>query len=218
MKNNLQIEALKKEVDLLQKLHGNPQISAIYGAGQVNNPNILFLFMNPTAKNIAANTSWKGLKAPWLGTKNIWKLFNQIGILADNFYLDIANNSPDWWTEEFSFDLYRHLFDQSVYVTNLAKCTQDDARPLKDKVFRDYLKNTLSEIATINPKKIISFGNQVSTILLNKSVKVSAYKNDEFESLDIDGKKFKVYPTYYPVGQGMRNITKAIERLSKIVK
>src|SRR3972149_809751 len=192
MKAKLQLDHLKKDVDELQKLHGNPELNAIYGAGCIRMPKILFLFMNLTAKNISSSPDWKGLRAPRIGTNNIW-------------------------TYDFAFSVYDELNKKSVYVTNLAKCTQDDARALKDKVFKDYLDNTLKEICAINPLKIISFGNQVSSILLSKKIQVSNYKSNEKEILKLKNKVFDVFPVYYPVGQGMRNIDKAISRISSII-
>lgn len=119
-------------------------------------------------------------------------------------------------TEKFAETLYLHIAQKNIYITNLAKCTQIDARPLKDKVFKDYLTYTLEEIATLQPKHIITFGNQVSSILLNKPIKVSDYKKDEHETLIIDKKTYKVYPVFYPVGQGMRNMPAAIARIQSI--
>jgi DNA polymerase len=121
------------------------------------------------------------------------------------------------WTYEFAEKLYSELSKKSVYITNLAKCTQNNAHSVKDIVFRSYLSNTLKEIDKINPKNIISFGNQVSSILLNKKIKVSDYTKKQKEILKLNNKSFDVYPSYYPVGQGMRNIKKAIIRLKNII-
>jgi DNA polymerase len=217
MKAKLQVDHLKKGVDELQKLHGNPKLNAIYGGGCIRKPKILFLFMNPTAKNISSSPNWKGLRAPWIGTKNIWKLLNSLDIINDLIFEKIQSDSNNIWTCDFAFSVYDELNKKSIYVTNLAKCTQDDARALKDKVFKDYLENTLAEIYAINPLKIISFGNQVSSILLNKKIQVSNYKDNEKEVLKLKNKVFDVFPVYYPVGQGMRNIDKAISRISSII-
>jgi DNA polymerase len=121
-------------------------------------------------------------------------------------------------TENFAEQLYKEIADKKIYITNLAKCTQADARPLKDKVFKDYLTYTMEEIALLQPKHIISLGNQVSSILLHKPIRVSEYKNNDHETLTIDNTTYKVYPTFYPVGQGMRNMPLAIERIQKIKK
>ena len=37
--------------------------------------------MNPTGRNIASSKNWKGLKSPWIGTKNIWDLFVELDLL-----------------------------------------------------------------------------------------------------------------------------------------
>ena len=102
-------------------------------------------------------------------------------------------------TETFAEKVYEEIASKKVYITNLAKCTQADARPLPDKVFKEYLVLTLEELATIQPKHIITLGNQVSSILLGKPIKVSEYKKNEYETLTIKGKEYKVYPVFYPV-------------------
>jgi len=213
----LQVEHLKKGIDKLQKIYGNAELKSIYGAGRIFSPEILFLFMNPTARNISSLPNWRGIRAPWIGTKNIWKLFYALDILSSDTFRAIQENGREIWTEEFAENIYDSLNKKSIYVTNLAKCTQDDARALKDEVFKVYLKNTKEEIYTVNPTKIISFGNQVSSILLSQNIKVSEYKKQEKEVININGKIFDVYPVYYPVGQGLRNIHKAICRIKDIL-
>lgn len=213
----LQVEYLKKGIDKLQKIYGNPELKSIYGAGRISSPGILFLFMNPTARNISAFPNWGGIRAPWIGTKNIWKLFHALDILSSDTFRAIQKNGHEIWTEEFAENIYDSLNKKSVYVTNLAKCTQDDARALKDGVFKAYLKNTKEEIYTVNPTKIISFGNQVSSILLSQNIKVSEYKKQEKEVVNINGRTFDVYPVCYPIGQGLRNIHKAIRRIKDIM-
>lgn len=196
----MQLESLHKDIDSLQFLHGDSSLHAIYGAGCTNNPEVMFVFMNPTAKNISANKKWKGLRAPWLGTKNVWNIFFELGILSRSSYEKTQNIKSNDWTVEFCNEIYSELKKQKIFVTNLAKCTQLDAKPLKDVVFKNYLDLMKNEIYLIKPKYIISFGNQVSSILLSKPISVSNYKDTGVEALEINDKIFKVYPTYYPVG------------------
>ena len=110
--NILKIEDLRKDYDESQVKYGAKELDSIYNGGCEKNPDICFVFMNPTGKNIASDKSWKGRKSPWLGTKNIWKLFYKVDLLS-------------------------------------------------------------KEINIIKPKIIITFGNQVSSIILNKKISVS---------------------------------------------
>lgn len=208
----LQLNEFGVELDHLQKEFGNPNICSINGAGCIKKPKILFLFMNPTARNITADPTWTGLRAPWIGTKNIWKMIYKLGLISEDQFKKIQESNK--WTAEFATSIYQTLANNRIYITNLAKCTQDDARPLKNSVFQKYLELTKQEILKVNPEKVVSFGVQVSSVLLNKKIEL---KNDSEEKLIIDGKEFKVYPTYYPVGQGMRNMGKAIERISGLL-
>ncbi len=216
MKTILQCKDLFQEVNELHRLYGCPDLSPIYGAGCINKPKLMLLFMNPTGRNISANLTWSGLKAPWLGTKNIWRMIYQLGFISSAQYSFIRNSEPKDWTYEFSERLYQTLNNNGVYITNLAKCTQKDARKMRDGVFKAYLDNTKREISLVQPKRTVTFGNQVSSILLGKRIKIGDCINGR-EILEISGKFFNVFPTYYPVGQGMRNMELAISRIKNLV-
>ena len=72
----MKISDLNPAYDKLQQEYGAKELTSIYnGGGGTNNPDICFVFMNPTGKNIASRPNWKGRRSPWIGTKNIWKLF-----------------------------------------------------------------------------------------------------------------------------------------------
>ena len=144
-------------------------------------------------------------------------MFYKLGLIKKEQLTYIQNLQLKDWTSDFSEQLYKTISNNNVYITNLAKCTQPDARSLRDCVFKAYLGNIQREILLVRPKQIVSFGNQVSSILLGKSIKVSEYVNNH-EILEIDGNTFKVFPTYYPVGQGMRNLDLAIKRIQTLIK
>ena len=82
----MQLEDLKAEYDKLQIKYGAKELTSIYNGGCTNNPDICFVFMNPTGRNIASDPNWKGRRSPWIGTKNIWKLFYRIGLLDEKIY------------------------------------------------------------------------------------------------------------------------------------
>lgn len=212
---NLQIKSFFKELDKLQKLYGDKSLSAIYGAGCVNNPKYFFLLMNPTARNVSVFSDWKGIRAPWLGTKNIWKLLLGLNLIFQKTFGATQSLKASEWTPGFSKKLYQELAKNKVYLTSLAKCTQKDARPLPNKVFKEYLRQTRDEICKTKPESVISFGNQVSSILLGKNIRVSEYTNKS-EKIIINNMAFRVYPAYYPVGQGLRNMKLAVKRIKSI--
>lgn len=216
----MQLTELFAKFDQLHEIYGDQDLTSIYGAGQTNNPDICLIFMNPTARNLASSRSWHGLKAPWLGTKNIWRLLYKLGLFDNARLLEqIETLKPNEWTEEFTDQVYRQVSKESLYITNIAKCTQSDAKHLPDKIYKEYLPLMLEELALIKPRAIVTLGNQVSSVLLQKPISVSRYTNDEYEYLQLsDTFLLKVYPTYYPVGQGMRNLPKAIERIKKVVE
>lgn len=212
----MKLQDLNKEYDKLQIKYGAKELHSIYNGGCIENPDICFVFMNPTGRNIASLPEWSGRRSPWIGTKNIWKLFNKIGLLNDNIFNEIISKKPNDWNEMFADEVYNDIEQKKVFITNLGKCTQIDARVIPNEVYKEYLNLLFTEIEIINPKIIITFGNQVSSIILDKNISVSQCRKQKFVK-SINNKEYSIYPVYYPIGNGMMNIDKAIEDLKYII-
>jgi len=211
------IESLKPLYDKMQLKYGSKELNSIYNGGCEKNPDICFVFMNPTGRNIASDKNWAGRKSPWLGTKNIWKLFNQVSVISDETYGKILEKKPKDWDYNFCDYIYEEIENNKVFITNLGKCTQVDARPLPDSVLKEYLDLLFKEIDIIKPKVIVTFGNQVSSIILNKKIAVSENRKIGYD-ININDSLYKVYPVYYPVGNGIFNIDKSIEDIKWIMQ
>jgi len=210
------LEELKVEYDKLQNKYGAKELDAIYHGGCIDHPDICFVFMNPTGRNIASSKEWSGIKSPWIGTKNIWDLFYRLDLLDETIYQTIKTIKANDWTEEFASEVYDEVIKHKYFITNLGKCTQIDARPLPDEVYKEYLHLLEKEIEIVNPKVIILFGNQVSSIVLNEKIAVSQCRKKLFEK-EINEKKYNCYSVFYPVGNGRFNINKSIEDILYII-
>ena len=114
------------------------------------------------------------------------------------------------WNEDFAEKVYDEVKKNNIFITNLGKCTQIDARPIQNSVYEKYLNLLEQEIEIINPKIIILFGNQVSSVFLKEKVSVSQCRKKKFIKI-INGKEYKCYSMFYPVGNGRFNIDKSIE-------
>lgn len=213
----IQLSKLFPAFDKLQHIHGDKNLLSVYGAGCINKPKAFLLFMNPTWRNISCVPWWTWIHAPRLGTKNIRKLLTAIWAISQTTFAHIQKMKPTERTADFSLAVYTEIANNGVYISNLAKCTQTDARPLPDKVFKEYLDLIYEEIDYIKPQHIITFWNQVSSIVLQKKITVSAYTKNDHENLHSKKHTYDIYPTFYPVGQGMRNLPKAIQRIQDIL-
>jgi hypothetical protein len=212
----MKLSTLNKEYDKLQKIYGDSSLHSIYNGGCENNPDICFVFMNPTGRNIASQPGWKGPFYPWLGTKQIWDLFFETKFLDKDIYAEIKFLKGTEWTPEFCNKVYDNIKKHKIFITNLGKCTQIDARPLKDNYFLDYLPLLEKEIKIIKPKVIVLFGNQVSSIFLDKKISVSQTRKQYFEK-KLSKETYKCFPIFYPVGNGRFNIDKSIEDIKYII-
>lgn len=211
----MKIEDLYEEYDKLQLEFGDPSLHSIYNGGCDDHPDICFVFMNPTGRNIASYDSWKGPRSPWIGTKNIWDLFIADDLIDKNIYDEIKSIKGSEWTEEFAKKVYQNIKAHRIFITNLGKCNQIDARPLPDSVYLNYLELLKEEFKIIKPKVIVLFGNQVSSIVLGEKISVSTSRKQEYTRV-IDGEEFKFYSVFYPIGNGRFNIDKSIEDIKWI--
>lgn len=213
----MKLEDLNSKYDKLQKKYGAEELNSIYNGGCIQHPDFCFVFMNPTGKNPASSKNWKGIRAPWIGTKNIWDLFYAVDLLNEKVYNKIKSIKGSEWTEEFASEVYRDVTKHKVFITNLGKCTQVDARALPDTTYQEYLELLENEFQVVNPKVIILFGNQVSSIVLEEKISVSKVRRQYFLK-EINHQVYKFYSVYYPVGNGRFNIDKAIEDIKWIMK
>jgi len=71
----MKISELNTEYDKLQMQYGAQELMSIYNGGCTNNPDICFVFMNPTGRNIASDPNWKGRRSPWIGLKTYGNYF-----------------------------------------------------------------------------------------------------------------------------------------------
>ena len=208
-----QLNVLCEKYDKLQIKYGDKDLNSIYFGGCIDNPDICFVFMNPTKRNIASEKEWQGYRSPWIGTKNIWDLFNELSLMDKGIYKEIKSRKGNEWTVDFAKKVYDNIEDNKVFITNLAKCTQTDARELPDSVYEKYLSLFFKEIEIVEPKVIVLFGNQVSSVILKEKISVSQCRKQEF----VLNKKYKCYSVFYPVGNGRFNIDKSIEDLKHII-
>ena len=211
------MDKLNKKYDKLQNKFGSSALHSVYGYGQRNEPKVVLVFMNPTKRNIATDKSWNGLRAQWLGTKQIWSFLTKCGLFDLDINEEIQNKKPCEWDSGFCEKVYCEVAKRGVWITNLAKCSQEDARPLPDSVFVEYKELLKEELLLLNPKKILFFGNQVSSIMLEQPISVSCTRQRKFE-LSIKDKVFDSYAIFYPVGNGRFNQDKAIEDIKEILK
>lgn len=212
----MSLEDLDKKYQKMQKKYGDPNLDFVSNGGCIDNPDLCLVFMNPTGRNIATDKAWKGRKSPWLGTKNIWDLFSMTNLISPGIYAKIKSYKPRDWTIDFCEEVYDDVKKHKVFITNLGKCTQIDARPLSDDVYLEYLDLLYEEFKIIKPKIIVLFGNQVSSIVLKENISVSKVRKKEFKRV-INKEEYTFYSLFYPIGNGRFNIDKTAEDLNYII-
>ncbi|HLD57077.1 MAG TPA: uracil-DNA glycosylase family protein, partial [archaeon] len=212
------LEDVWKEIDNCSfcKSESN-QLQHILGAGETKNPDLMIVFINPTSRNISSHRDWKGLRFPFIGRRRPWDIFEKVGWI-DKDLLGEINQNKNAWSYGFAEKVLDYLKTRKLYITNIVKCTgQDAALPTVSKI-KSQSHLFEKEVGLVNPKVIVAFGLLPTKALLKRDVKISdLYKETvrsrkpQFSEAKVGGKKYKVFPCYYPIGRG--NPKKALEMI-----
>jgi hypothetical protein len=217
--DEIQLREVCETADLItQKEYPNTTLRPILGAGKIRNAKVAFVFINPTHRNISSAPAWEGLRAPWLGVRNVWKMFFESGVITSEVYE--ATQVPENWNEEFALDHYRTLAKNGFYITNLVKWTGSDAALPSIKMVSAYRELLKEELKLVSPAYTVAFGQLTFNTLipdvrrmrfseLVEGSDLKAYSSDEFKN---------VVPSYFPVGQGIKNWKKAVKTVSEVLK
>ncbi len=200
----------------MQQIYGYKNLHSVYGAGCETNPEVCLVFINPTARNNATNPDWTGIRAQWIGTKQVWSFLTECGLFSKELNNKIETQKTAW-TPEFAREVYKEVAKNKVYITNLAKCTQADARELSIEVFNAYRDLLLAEIDLVKPKKLLLFGNLVASVTLGQKISVGTSRQKQLVLKTQKG-EYTCYAVYYPVGNGRFNAPKAVEDVKAILK
>lgn len=190
----------------------NSRLKPIMGGGKTDKPRVMFVFINPTYRNVTSDPNWKGMRAPWVGTKQIWRIFNRAGLFSDELMKEVE--SQKIWDVPFAKKVYGHISDQGFYFTNLVKWTGENADLPDAQKVKLFLPILQREIELVQPEYILTFGLMPFKALTGKHLKLDDYylnliKTGKLESFDFGVSK--VIPCYFPVGRG--NPKRAVEIL-----
>ncbi|MEZ6256023.1 MAG: uracil-DNA glycosylase family protein [Patescibacteria group bacterium] len=192
----------------LHKQHyPSSNLEPIMSGGKHIKPKYMFVFINPTYRNISSNSSWQGKRRPWTGTKYIWKIFNNAGHFDSSLLAEI--NSKKEWDIPFADKVYKHLEDREFYFTNIVKWTGENADLPTAHMTNLFLPILLKEIELVQPKYIVTFGLIPFNALINEKIKLADYYDAVIEQgvltsfpLTIGTFSCSVIPSYFPVGRG----------------
>jgi uracil-DNA glycosylase family 4 len=192
----------------------------IMGGGLEKEPDIMFVFINPTHRNITSRADYDGPRFPFLGTNEIWKVFADAGLLEPDLVRRVGNG----WNQELIEKVICTVREAGLYFTNLVKCTQPDSRMPSRKMIRKKLDLLLKEISIVHPKLIVAFGILPFETLSNAELKLATHYQNQISSTDlltypsipVLDEVFQVFPCYFPVGRGDRK--RAIDLLKVLEK
>jgi len=214
------LEDLWKEVDRLQrKAFPKQHLVSIVGDGKAHRPRFMFVFINPTARNISADPAWKGPRFPFIGTKDFWRVFYRAGLFDASLIKYIEKNKK--WSVPFTQKVLRFLRRHNYYFTNVVKLTGTTAKLPTARQIKLFLPILQREIELVQPTYIITFGVIPFERLAKKKIRMKDYYHTLMETkhvhvwnVTIGYFHGKITPCYFPMGRGEPK--KAVEMLRMI--
>lgn len=185
--------------------HNN--LMPILGGGKTRNPKFMFVFINPTAKNISSDRKWAGPRFPFIGTRQVWRIFHRAGLFDDELMQKINNSS--YWSLDLTDKVLAFLKEKSFYFTNIVKRTGNDAALPDAEKIKMFLPILEREIQLVRPHKIITFGLIPFENMTGQKIKLKDYYSDVINDRRLRSYKIRygafkteIIPCYFPVGRG----------------
>ncbi|MEK7595094.1 MAG: uracil-DNA glycosylase family protein [Patescibacteria group bacterium] len=185
----------------------NSTLEPILGGGRLSRPKFMFVFINPTYKNISSDPSWVGKRRPWTGTKYIWRIFNKAGHFDNSLLQEIEKTKI--WSVDFADKVYSHLSARGFYFTNIVKWTGENADLPDSQKVRLFLPLLKKELEIVKPSYIVTFGLIPFKALTGLDIKLRDYFDASIKlrlletfNTNLVGDNFKIIPCYFPVGRG----------------
>lgn len=213
------LEQLWEEVRELNRTHfPEHRLAPILGGGRKINPRIVFVFINPTARNISSDPNWPGPRYPFIGTKQVWRVFHRAGLLEDSLISRIEESAV--WPVALAKEVEASLQRRGFYLTNLVKWTGPDGSLPDRKKIDLFLPLLVREIEILSPQYIVTFGSLPYRCLTGKAITLGDYYHRAMgegivpEEVLIGSVRTGIVPCYFPVGRG--NPRRAVEILKLV--
>jgi len=198
---------LNREIDNCPfcKAKGN-KLQHILGGGAIDNPDYFFVLINPTYRNITSDPNHRGLRIPFMGVSNFWRVLVEAGFLPREIY---QTTEKRLWNCTDIHTVANTLKEVGLYLTNLVKCCANDASPPSVEAVKHHTEILMEEIQIVEPKLIVAFGLLPFQALTGQSIRLSDHLNrarrgdlDFYETILNGSVAYKVFPTFFPVGRG----------------
>jgi len=207
-------------IGLNNKHFPKSKLMPIPGGGELNKPKYMFVFINPTIRNISTNPEWNGIRAPFIGTKNIWRIFHKAGHFENNLMQEIEKRKS--WDEPFAEKVYGFIKSKGFNFTNIVKWAGENADlPNREKI-KLFLPTLIREIEIVKPQNIVTFGLIPYEALTLQKIRLEEYYQESMRmnkvirtEVTIGRIQTNILPCYFPIGRG--NPKRAVEIL-KLLK
>lgn len=206
MKNNPTskgLDNLYKKVDNCKFCkRQNNQLNHIFGFGAIK-PKFMFILINPTYRNLSSDKNYVGLRFPFIGVRQFWRVLADGGIISKKVAYKLPLRKE--WGKDDTNNVKNEILKNEIFVTNIVKCCYNHSAYPSKEIIKQQLKIVGEEIKIVKPKRILAFGLLTYKVLTGSEIKISSAINNpnKFKNNEILSKlNVPVIPCYFPIGRG----------------
>jgi hypothetical protein len=209
------LDRLWQEVEAVTRGTDPGGLPPVMGGGQARSPRLACVFINPTARNASTRDGWDGPRWPWIGTRPVWRVLADAGLLPRDVQREIFRRPR--WDEAFATEVYRAVAEEGLYLTNLVKWTGPNGDLPSLRLVALYEDLLQRELELVKPRGVVAFGGMTFRSLTGRQIKmgdvlVEARRTGRVPATDHRQLRLPVYPCFFPVGRG--NPRGAVELLT----
>lgn len=201
------LDCLNRRVDACPLCEAKDnKLQHILGGGEIDSPNYFFVLINPTYRNITSDPNHRGIRIPFMGVSNFWRVLVESGFLPVRI---CRTTEKKLWNHADIRTVANTLREAGLYLTNLVKCCGGDASLPKAEAIKYHTEILMEEIRVVDPRLIITFGLLPFQSLVGQSIRLSDHLErarggnlDFYKTTPINSVSYRVFPTFFPVGRG----------------
>ncbi len=208
--------AFAKQYATLQTRFGDPSLKPVIGGGLTKSPKIVLVFMHPTGRNITTHLGWPYASLPWIGTSQAFLFLHRLGLLHRSVLQLILRLKPDDYTYRHALTIYNNIANHKVFIAEYVPVTTAYSQSLPTQAYNESLPLFRQLLLDLKPKLAFLLGSRITSHFLDTPRGILILNGKIFRVPKL--KNISFIPTYYPLGQGMRNQPKAITTIKKFIR
>lgn len=133
----------------------------------------MLILINPTHTNISSAPEYRGLRFPFVGVRQFWRVLADGGLIGKKLAYGLPLKRD--WKFTDTEALVKELRRRHLFLTDAVKCCYPHSNYPPKKIFEYHKRFTAEEIRMVKPQRIIAFGSRTFQFLTGENIHLTQY-------------------------------------------